>query len=261
MFIKKKNRWKKFLKQLNCEEVFSDEEDYVSKSGKHNEPDPELNEEVLENEPMVNIFVNNDDSDTSDCDKNTEIRFLTPTMFKSDYVGQNPVPQVTMLSDYESHSSSITTNPTNSQDTDPLFIPRHEKVVSTKPSKKRSQSVSKNPQQTKLQKTSVKNDRDPVNPRLMTLRRFGFSADNARNQNPSDQNKGSVKKKFKLFNNEKSGASSSNESSLFQKNTRNPTHNHGSRRRCEECQETFKTVNEFRKHVFIEHTVIDLSDD
>ncbi|GFT88118.1 c2H2-type domain-containing protein [Nephila pilipes] len=268
---KKKSRWKKFLKELDCEEDISDEED-VSMIKKHEKLKHALCEEILIDDPVVNI--ENNDSDTSDCDKDPEFRFLTPTMFKSDYVEQNPAPDVILLSDFESHNSSVVTNPTYSQDSDPLFIPRHAKAafqdhLSKSPPKKRLKPQSKSPRQVKSQiKPSVKIFKDPLTPRQMTLRRFGFAVDGASNQNPIHQNIEETKKKFKLFNNDNICTRSSSDSSLFQKNSRSKKQNSnqkfenlGNKRRCEECKKTFKTPTELKKHVFIEHTVEDLSDE
>ncbi|GFY43878.1 c2H2-type domain-containing protein [Trichonephila inaurata madagascariensis] len=261
---KKKRRWKNFLKQIECEEAFSDEEDYVPTIKKNKEP--ALCEKVYENRPMHNFSVDNNDSDTSDCDKDSDIRFLTPTMFKPDYVEPDKAPAVTLLSDYESHSSSITTNPTSTQDTDPLFIPVAPKMLSKIQLRPRPQTI----QEIKPQNPSVKNKqlpRDVVNPRQMTLQKFGFAADDAKKQD-SSQNMGTSKKKFKLFDHDRNSANSSNESSHFQINLRprkqNPKPKYENlgdhQRHCKECKITFKTPTELKKHVFIEHTFVDLSD-
>ncbi|GFW63763.1 c2H2-type domain-containing protein [Trichonephila clavipes] len=261
---KKKRRWKKFLKQIECEEGFSDEEDYVPTIKKDKEP--ALSEKVFENRPMHNFFVDNNGSDTSDCDKDSNIRFLTPTMFKPDYVEPDKAPAVTLLSDYESHSSSITTNPTSTQDTDPLFIPVAPKMLPKKELRPRPIII----QEIKPQNPSVKNKRllrNVVNPKQMTLRKFGFAANDARKQD-SSQNMGASKKKFKLFDHDRTSANSSNESSLFQINLRQrkqipkPKYENlgGKQRFCRECKKIFKTSTELKKHVFIEHTFVDLSD-
>ncbi|GFR12002.1 c2H2-type domain-containing protein [Trichonephila clavata] len=258
---KKKRRWKKFLKQIECEEAFSDEEDYVPTIMKDKEP--AHRKEELGNGHTHNFFVDNNDSDTSDCDKDPDIRFLTPTMFKPDYVAPDKAPEVMLLSDYGSHSSSITTNPTSTQDTDPLFIPVAPRRSSERLLKSQTQALG----EIKPQKPSVKNKqlpRNPVNPRQMTLRRFGFAANDAGNQNSSQQNMEASNKKFKLFNHDRIAA---NESSLFQINTKRKKQypkqkfeNLGSKRHCNECRKTFKTSTELKKHVFIEHTFVDLSD-
>ncbi|KFM75717.1 hypothetical protein X975_18838, partial [Stegodyphus mimosarum] len=61
-----------------------------------------------------------DSEDTSDCDKNADFRFLTPTMFKKGAPKQ-PETKFVYLSDSESNGSSIITTFVDSQPTDPSW--------------------------------------------------------------------------------------------------------------------------------------------
>ncbi|GIY77586.1 hypothetical protein CDAR_101541, partial [Caerostris darwini] len=263
---KSKSKWKEILTQLNIEDSL---EPQITKSKRSPSP-------IFENVPLANSNSLSDignESDSSDCDKNAELRFLTPTIFKSDYVPHDKDIHVVPISDNESHGSSITTNPTNSELIDPTFKIRSS--TSTKgsvlPPKKRQKTSVKTVPPTKQLKKLVK----PSKPLLRsnkisetskqpTLRQLGFSS----NVTDKNQNTGVTKKRFKLFNNDAIFTRSSDESSLFEKDTRNVKQNLklkelnlGNKRRCEECKITFRTPTELKKHVFIKHTVEDLSDD
>ncbi|CAL1262204.1 unnamed protein product [Larinioides sclopetarius] len=261
-----KRRWKKLLEEFRLDEDFSESE---SRSVSKRVDTPE----VIDDVPVQNQFGNYDDNvdedDTSDCDKDADLKFLTPTMFKSDYVEKNPAPAI--FSENESCNSSITTAPTNSEN-DPTFKTRC-RVVPAKdspilPAKKRLKTSSKkSPKKKPMNYILGRITEDSEVPKQATLRRFGF-ATNATNAKNATKQATEPKKTFKLFNNDIPVTRSSDESSLFQIDTRNKkknlqskTVNLGNKRRCEECKKTFKTPTELRKHVFVVHTVEDLSDD
>ncbi|GBN12128.1 hypothetical protein AVEN_137899-1 [Araneus ventricosus] len=262
-----KRRWKRLLEEFRLDDDFS-ESDSRAASKRAETP------EVVEDIPVQNHFGNcdDDDDDTSDCDKDADLKFLTPTMFKSDYVEKNPAP-VMVSSDNESFNSSVTTAPANSQKYDPTFKTSC-KVVPAKdspilPAKKRLKTSSKNSaKKTPMNYVLARISEDSEAPRQATLRRFGFASNAADAKNTAKQATEPKKKTYKLFDNDIPVTRSSDESSLFQIETRNKkknlqpkTVNLGNKRRCEECKKTFKTPTELKRHVFIVHTVEDLSDD
>ncbi|XP_055952795.1 uncharacterized protein LOC129988569 isoform X1 [Argiope bruennichi] len=264
-----KRRWKKLLEEFRLEDDFS-EDDSPSVSKKTRTP------KVVVDSPVQNSFVNCDDEDTSDCDKNADLKFLTPTMFKSDYVDKNPARAV-LLSDNESFNSSITTAPTNSQEDDPTFVltKSRNKAVPAKdshilPPKKRLKTTKSTAKNKPMSRILARISEEPEAPKQVTLRRFGFAPNAASSvKSATERAARSKKKTIKLFDNDIPTTRSSDESSLFQINTRSSkkknlqqkTINLGNKKRCEECKTTFRTPTELKKHIFVVHTVEDLSDD
>ncbi|XP_035205168.1 uncharacterized protein LOC118180139 [Stegodyphus dumicola] len=91
------------------------------------------NKSVASKNAKILQIRDSDSEDTSDCDKNADFRFLTPTMFKKDAPKQ-PQTKFVYLSDSESNGSSIITTFVDSQPTDPSWKEhsRHLNKLSTR---------------------------------------------------------------------------------------------------------------------------------